>query len=35
MLWMCVVYKALGDTLRMDFAGAFLKLLLRMLSLEL
>jgi len=23
-LWMCVVYKALGDTLRMDFAGAFL-----------
>ena len=25
-LWMCVVYKALGDTLRMNFAGAFFEL---------
>jgi len=29
-LWMCVVYKALGDTLRMDFAGTFLELWLGM-----
>ena len=35
MLWMCVVYKALGDTLRMNFAGPFLELWLRMVSLEL
>jgi len=25
-LWMCIVYKALNDTLRMDFAEAFLEL---------
>jgi len=30
-----VVYRALGDTLRIDFAGAFLELWLRMVSLEL
>ena len=35
MLWMCVVYEALGDILRMDFAIAFLELWLRMVSLEL
>jgi len=35
MLMMCVVYEALGDTLRMDFAVAFLELWLRMISLEL
>ncbi|QCD89273.1 hypothetical protein DEO72_LG4g217 [Vigna unguiculata] len=35
MLWMCVVYKALGDTLRMDFFGAFLKLWLIITSLKL
>jgi len=34
-LWMCMVYEALGDTLRMDFVVAFLKLGLRMVSLEL
>jgi len=34
-LWMCVVYEALGDALRMDFAVAFLELWLRMISLEL
>jgi len=30
-----VVYKAFGDTLRMDFVRAFLELWLRMISLEL
>jgi len=34
-LWMCVVYEALGDILRMDFSMAFLQLWLRMVSLEL
>jgi len=34
-LWMCVVYEALGDILRIDFVVAFLKLWLRMVSLEL
>jgi len=32
---MCVVYKALGDTLRMNFVGTFLELWLGMASLEL
>jgi len=32
---MCVVYKALDDTLMMDFVGAFLELWLRMVYLEL
>jgi len=32
---MCVIYQTLGDTLRMDFAKAFLDLWLRMASLEL
>jgi len=32
---MCVVYEALGDTLRMDFVVTFLELWLRMVSLEL
>jgi len=35
MLWMCVVYEALGDTLRMDFVVAFLELWLVMVSLKL
>ena len=34
-IWICVVYKALGDTLRMNFVVAFLKLWLEMVSLEL
>jgi len=29
-IWLCVVYKALGGTLRMDFTGAFLELWLVM-----
>jgi len=32
---MCVVYKALGDILRMDFVVAFLELWFGMVSLEL
>jgi len=32
---MCVVYEALGETLRMNFVVAFLELWLRMISLEL
>ena len=32
---MCVVYKALGDTLRMIVVGAFLELWLRIVSLQL
>jgi len=32
---MCVVYEALGETLRMNFVVAFLELWLRMVSLEL
>jgi len=34
-IWMCVAYEALGETLRMNFAIAFLELWLRMVSLEL
>jgi len=34
-IWMCMVYKALVDTLRMDFARAFLELWFRIISLEL
>jgi len=34
LLWMCVVYKALGDTLRMGFAGAFLELCLGIKSID-
>ena len=34
-IWMCMVYKALGDTLRMNFVVAFLELWLEMVSLEL
>jgi len=34
-IWMYVVYKALGDTLRMNFVVAFLELWLGMVSLEL
>jgi len=33
-IWMCVVYKALCDTLRMNFVVAFLELWLRMVSLD-
>jgi len=33
--WMCVVYEALGKTLRMNFVVAFLELWLGMVSLEL
>ena len=35
MTWMCVVYKALGETIRMNFVVAFLELWLVMVSLEL
>jgi len=34
-LWICVIYKALGDSLRMEFSRAFLEWWLRMTSLEL
>ena len=34
-IWMCVVYEALGNTLRMDFVVTFLELWLEMISLKL
>jgi len=34
-IWMCVVYEALGETLRMNFVVSFLELWFRMISLEL
>jgi len=34
-LWICMVYEALGDTLRMNFVVAFVELWLEMVSLEL
>jgi len=34
-IWMCVAYEALGETLGMNFVVAFLELWLRMVSFEL